>query len=108
MDDHQLNNATHNISKHYYLDVCTDKVRCKAFRDCIYNKALKLGENVMPCDVAELINSVDAGGRYKYTSRLIHTSKWYFFLLVLVDVYQSLGMIFPSKILTRDIYFKYF
>lgn len=82
--------------------------RIKEYRNSIYRRSVKFGENLMPADIVEIMNKSERAGKFHYITHNGMTNEWCGRLLLLKDVYESCGFVFPEDYLTRETYFEYF
>lgn len=81
--------------------------KVKAFRHFVYKESLSFGESVMPEDVLEILNRSYNGGIYYRVLEKGFTSP-YGKLLLLKEIYESLGDIFLPYEINQETLKKYF
>jgi len=70
--------------------------RINEFRNYIYFKALKRGDDLMPCDIAQMMMTAQNAGKYK--NLLFNGFKnIYGKLLMLIDIYEGCGFFMPEE-----------
>lgn len=94
-------NELSNYIKPQYED------RMKAMLHFVYYKSLRIGENLMPEDVVDIIYHANRAGRYCKLCSNAFFNAWTGKLSLLIDVYERCGFTFPDKF-NRKTYFKYF
>jgi hypothetical protein len=84
-----------------YIMVCEMTEKAELLRSYVYRKSLHFGEDLQPCDVAEIIIKANKSGKFKDT---LYRMPYIWRLELLIDVFEGCGFCFPEehKELTRE------